>query len=416
MSREDYDLINDGNTQGDNSVNRRKIKVAKSQNRRSMDSAPGHVWVWRILKPIITVLISVALVVTALYFVFDKLYNNYFSPVDDTSTEVIEIVIPSGSSLTKISELLEEEGIIRNAKVFKYYVDFSDMSSKIKAGTFELSPSMTFDDIIDVIKRPNEMSAEVWAQLREGLTIEQIADVLIESGVDIDKDRFLELCKTGKDFAEYETIAEILARNQSEGKIYVLEGYLFPDKYRFFTDASEETVIKKLISQHEVVITEKHIERASDLGYTMEQIIVLASMIEKEAKAADFAGVSAVFHNRLKKDWTLGSDATIKYITGGTDITLSQNELNIDSPYNTYKYKGLPPGAICNPGKAAIEAALYPDEKIMKEGYMYFCLGDPATGETIFTKTQEEHDAAVEKYIGLWNEYNAQQKAEQSEE
>ena len=407
MSYDEYGLnshSSDRNSNRSTSKNRRH--VAKSQNKLSMDSAPGHVWIWRILKPLLTVLISVVIVCTVLYIVYTNLYSRYFSPVDSESTQEIEITIPSGYSLTKISELLESEGIVRNAKIFKYYVDFSDMSSKIKAGTFILSPSMSFDDIIDVIKRPNEMSAEVWAQLREGLTIEQIADVLIDSGVDIDKNRFLELCKSGSDFTEHEELGDILSDDLNEERTYVLEGYLFPDKYRFFTDASEETVINKLLSQYEIVVTDKYKERADELEMSMDEIIILASMIEKEAKTSDFSGVSAVFHNRLNQDWTLGSDATIKYITGSDDITLSSEELNSISPYNTYKYKGLPPGPICNPGKSAIEAALYPDEKILNEGYMFFCLGDPESGETVFTKTQDEHNKAVEKYSALWEEYN----------
>ena len=144
----------------------------------------------------------------------------------------------------------------------------------------------------------------------------------------------------------------------------------------------------------------------------MDEMLILASMIEKEAKTDDFKGVSAVFHNRLKQDWTLGSDATVKYITGSTEITLSDSEIKLESPYNTYKYKGLPPGPICNPGRAAIEAALYPDESMLKEKYMYFCLGDPETGETVFSKTEEEHNAAVAKYNELWKQYSQQKKNE----
>ncbi len=417
MSREDYGLgggsHDDDNNAGQRSI--RKIKYRepeKSQMRNSMDSAPGHVWAWRILKPVVTVAISIAIVGVFLYFAYNKIVNDYFSPVDKNSSEQIEIVIPSGSSLTEISQQLEENGLIRNAKVFKYYVDFSDMSSKIKAGTFVLSPSMTFDDIIDVIKRPNEMSAVVKVQLREGLTVEQVAEKVIADGVDIDKQKFLQLCKTGEDFAGEKSFADVLALTDMTNRSYALEGYLFPDTYEFYTDDSEETVIKKLLARYSEIVTQKYIKRAAELGYSMDEMLILASMIEKEAKTDDFKGVSAVFHNRLKQDWTLGSDATVKYITGSTEITLSDSEIKLESPYNTYKYKGLPPGPICNPGRAAIEAALYPDESMLKEKYMYFCLGDPETGETVFSKTEEEHNAAVAKYNELWKQYSQQKKNE----
>lgn len=139
---------------------------------------------------------------------------------------------------------------------------------------------------------------------------------------------------------------------------------------------------------------------------TMDEVFTLASMIEKEAKTADFAKVSSVFHNRLKQNMTLGSDVTVKYVSGSEKMVLSGSDLSVESPYNTYTRKGLPVGPICNPSMDAVVAALYPDEQYLAQKYLYFCSKDPNSGELYFSKTQEEHDAAVAMYRPLWEEYD----------
>ena len=135
--------------------------------------------------------------------------------------------------------------------------------------------------------------------------------------------------------------------------------------------------------------------RAEEIGMTMDQVLTLASMIEKEAKKADFAKVSAVFHNRLDQGMLLQSDPTVHYVTGERRMALRQSDLAVDSPYNTYKVSGLPVGPICNPSPEAINAALYPDESYVAEKYLYFCSKDPNTGELYFSKTLEEHNVVV---------------------
>ena len=138
---------------------------------------------------------------------------------------------------------------------------------------------------------------------------------------------------------------------------------------------------------------------------TLDEVVTLASLIEKEAKAAgDFEKVSAVFHNRLKEGMRLQSDAPLKYILDTTDkLTYTEAEMQDPSLYNTHVYEGLPLGPICNPGERAIKAALYPSEEFLEEGYLYFCLKDPATGENAYAKTLEEHNENVALYKDLWD-------------
>ncbi|MBQ2949351.1 MAG: endolytic transglycosylase MltG, partial [Clostridia bacterium] len=191
-----------------------------------------------------------------------------------------------------------------------------------------------------------------------------------------------------------------------DDRLYALEGYLSPNTYEIYTSSSADTIIKRLLSQTEAAYSLSYDERAQELGMTMDEVFALASMIEKEAKTADFAKVSAVFHNRLKKDMTLGSDVTVKYVSGSEKMYLTDSDLDVDSPYNTYRHKGLPVGPICNPSMDAVVAALYPDEQFLAQKYLYFCSTDPDSGSLHFSRTLKEHEAAVAMYRPLWEEYD----------
>ena len=145
---------------------------------------------------------------------------------------------------------------------------------------------------------------------------------------------------------------------------------------------------------------------------TMDEVVTMASLIEKEAKAPQFAQVAAVFHNRLKNRMPLQSDASVSYGLGITNrINLTTAELETETPYNTYINTGLPVGPICNPGLAAIEAVLYPDESMLKNGYMYFALTDPETGVLAFSRTYEEHQAVIDQWRAAWEDWDARNNA-----
>ena len=189
-------------------------------------------------------------------------------------------------------------------------------------------------------------------------------------------------------------------------------GYLYPDTYEIYVGSSEETVIGKMLDRMNVIYGAGYTSRAEELNMSMDQVVTLASIIEKEGKHDTFDKVSAVFHNRLDQKMALGSDVTVQYALGVKRLVLTQSELGVDSPYNTYTHTGLPVGAICSPGDAAIEAALYPDSDYVDEGYLYFTLTDPETGELAFSKTLEEHNALVEQYRPLWQAYD--QKIQQA--
>ena len=228
----------------------------------------------------------------------------------------------------------------------------------------------------------------------------------MKNGVLENADKLLAICKDGKAFQDYYYVKDVLVTGQPEKRKYVLEGYLAPNTYEVYVSATEEEIVKKLLSQTETVFTEENQARAEELGLNMDQVLTLASLIEKEAKASDFTKVSAVFHNRLKENMKLESDVTVHYITGVRKMSLSDSDLNTDSPYNTYRVTGLPLGPICNPSADAIRAALYPDESMVNEKYLFFCAKEPESGELYFSKTLDQHRRAVEIYAPYWKKYD----------
>ena len=361
---------------------------------------------WGILRPVLVGLTVLVLVTGICVTVWNHLYGEFAAPVDTEDTSGYEFEITSGQSLNRVSANLEEAGLIRSKTVFKYYCDFAGMGQKIQVGTYTLRRDMTMAEIAEQLTAGDGNPLVRNITLIPGESIEEFAAKLVKNGALESGDRFLELCRTGEDFRDYYYIADILSGGNASQRKYVLEGYLAPNTYEVYTSADEEEIIRKLLSQTEAVFPEEYQTQAETMGMTMDQILTLASMIEKEAKEQDFARVSAVFHNRLRAGMKLESDVTVHYITGVRRMSLTEEDLNRADAYNTYLYRGLPPGPICNPSPAAIKAALYPDQTLVAEKYLYFCAKEPESGELYFSRTLEEHERAVAVYAPLWKQYD----------
>ena len=315
-------------------------------------------------------------------------------------------MVESGSSLTTVTNKLEEEGLIRNRSVLKYLMDFQGLSQKVQTGEYTLSKNMTISEIIEKLTAGDGNPLTRRITIIPGWTVEDIGEYLASIGVASSKQAFLDACNDKETYGKYYYIDEVIATPDVSGRTYLLEGYLAPDTYEIFNTATLENVMQKLVSQTEAIFPAEFHARAEELGMTMDEVITLASMIEKEGKTDDFAKVSAVFHNRLDIDMTLGSDVTVQYFTKSQKMALTDSQTGQASPYNTYQNKGLPVGPICNPSKDAIRAALYPDETFVEQEYLYFCSMNPQEGTLYFSKTKEEHDAAVRTYRPLWEEYD----------
>ena len=397
-----------------------KKKQKRNYTYRSMrdERQYGPYWysgLWNILRPILVGAASLVVVAGLLLTVWNKVYGAYLAPADMNDPTEVAFSVESGQSLTRVANNLESAGLIRNRTVFKYYCDFAGMGQKIQSGNYRLNKAMTMQEIADQLTRGDGNPLVRNITLIPGWTIEEFADKLVQDGVLQSKDEFLQLCRTGEAFQDYYYIADVLATKNVSQRKYVLEGYLAPNTYEVYTDASAEDIIRKLLSQTERAFPADAQEQAAEMGYTMDQIITLASLIEKEAKSSDFAKVSAVFHNRLKQGWRLESDPTATYTFGLSHYILSQEELTDQNLYNTYVVNGLPIGPICNPSTAALKAAMNPDMDYIEQGYMYFCATDPGTGELAFAITLEEHQQNVARYQQMWADYDAQHAARNSE-
>jgi len=369
----------------------------------------GFFWysaLWKGLRPVLVALAVIVLTIGICYTVWNKLYGEFAAPVDEQDPSEYTFEITSGQSLNRVASNLENAGLIRNKTVFKYYCDFAGMGQKIQVGTYALRRDMTMSDIAERLTAGDGNPLVRNITLIPGESVEEFAARLVKDGVLESADRFLELCRSGQDFRDYYYIADVLSSGTAASRKYVLEGYLAPDTYEVYTDATEETLIRKLLSQTEAVFPLEYQEQAESMGMTMDQILTLASMIEKEAKTQDFPRVSAVFHNRLKAGMKLESDVTIHYITGVRRMALTDADMSAANAFNTYRYKGLPPGPICNPSAAAIRAALYPDSTLVAEKYLYFCAKEPESGQLYFSRTLEEHQRAVAAYSPLWKQYD----------
>ena len=386
-------------------------KEEKAYTYRSMrdERQYGFYWysgLWHILRPVLVALTVFVLVVGIGMTVWNKLYGSFLAPVDEADAQEYTFEINSGDSLNRVATRLEEAGLIRSKTVFKYYCDFAGMGQKIQAGTYDIKKNMEMTEIADLLTTGDGNPLVRNITLIPGETVEDFAARLVRTGVLENADSFLAKCRDGKAFREYYYVEDVLTSGKPEKRKYVLEGYLAPNTYEVYVTATEEEIIRKLLSQTEAAFSVENQERAEELGMTMDQVLTLASMIEKEAKESDFDKVSAVFHNRLAEGMKLESDVTIHYITGVRKMALSDKDISLDDPYYTYKVTGLPLGPICNPSVKAIQAALYPDQKMINEKYLYFCAKEPESGELYFSKTLDQHKRAVEIYAPYWQKYD----------
>lgn len=386
-------------------------------------------WIWRAIRPLLIGALSLTIIAGMLLSGWNYINAKFFMPADvnDSTQQVFEI--ESGSSLTAISRKLEEQGLIRSKTVFKYMVDFQGLSGRIKAGAYNLSRDMTMGEIVNELTS-GSAPTERTITIIEGWTCENIAQYLVEQGALKSTDEFLALCNDMDKFGSYYVVNElagIVSENDLNARKYALEGYLAPDTYNIYLNESAEGIVRRLLNQSEKVISDiyelmeqkkanmidsEDPDATTDdvdlpgVDLNQDQLYILASIIEKEAKPEDFAKVSAVFHNRLREDMALESCATVQYVLGTTRLALTNSDTSVESPYNTYINDGLPAGPICNPSKAALYAAAFPDEEYLNEEYLFFCSKDPTSGELHFSKTYEEHQKAVEQYRPLWIEYD----------
>lgn len=307
-------------------------------------------------------------------------FGYYTLPMTDAQTAVETVVtIPAGMTTREIGRMLEEQQIIRSGEVFALISRALGVDGSLMAGNYSLSPGMNLLEIIRRLRAGEVITYRV--TIPEGANIREIATILENRGL-VDRERFIELAMDS---------SLIYGDNfPLEKPIPSLEGYLYPDTY-LFTDSSEETIIKRMVDQF--IKTVVPVVEQAESKYSLHEILTLASIVEKEIIYHDErALVAAVYHNRLEQGMRLQADPTIQYILERPVSRLLYSHLQIESPYNTYRNDGLPPGPIGNPGIRSIEAVLNPADV----DYLFFVArGD---GRHHFSRTFAEHVDARRMY------------------
>ncbi|MFH1541097.1 MAG: endolytic transglycosylase MltG [Elusimicrobiota bacterium] len=292
------------------------------------------------------IIVAVIVVILSLLFASDK--------------KEVFVKIQNGSTPKQVAKILKNEKIIKSRDAFLTLVWLTRTEKKFKPGTYRLNTNMMSHTVLYKIVKGNTYKIKL--TIPEGFSAKEIAELLEKKGVCNNK-KFLEIVKNEK-----------------------LEGYLFPETYFFEPNSSEKEIIQMLKNQFEKNFSNNFVKRADELKMSREKIVILASIIEKEAKKDEERPlIAAVFHNRLKKGWNLESCATVLYARGSHVNFLTYKDLKIASPFNTYIHSGLPPTPICSPGIASIKAALYSAET----SDMFFVADGSGTHK--FSKYIEEH-------------------------
>lgn len=311
-------------------------------------------------------------------------WNDAIKPVSG-SQENTSFVITKGSGTTQIANKLQKEGLIKSALAFRFYVQFTGRQNKVQAGEYELSPSASLIEIVDELtKGPREL----WVTIPEGLRREEIADKFASG-----------LQKSPQD----KTIFTSQFLTLSQGK----EGMLFPDTYLFPKTASASAVVSSMTNTFDKRFDAKMRADMESQGFTLNQVLTLASILERETVTDEERPMVAdILVKRWKADWPLQADATVQYAMANVRCKtpadcvswwprpITADDLEISSPYNTYKFPGLPPAPIANSGLSSIKAVIY-----RQENDYWFYLHD-SEGVIRYAKTLEEHNANVRKYLG----------------
>jgi UPF0755 protein len=332
-----------------------------------------------VLFAVLLVLGSVAYL--AYDFAFEFFTDDSYLTYDENGEKMI-LNIPEGSTGKEIAELLKENGLIDNATFFRWKAQLTGASSDFQYGTYTFVKGMHYQDIVEVLQSGSKAEG-VKITIIEGWTIENIADYLQDNDICLRED-FIKACEsTAYDFDYYDGLTDASERR------HLLEGYLHPDTYEIIPANGVEAIVKKLLRSTELLLEERK-DAIEKSGYTVDQILTMASVVEREAALEnDRNKVARVLYNRLDEGLPWGLNCTVLYAlgresAGADDVTIEDTE--VDSGYNTYLHAGFPTGPICNPSEASIDAVLNP----ASGSWLYFVLDNEETGELYFTSSYDD--------------------------
>ena len=291
------------------------------------------------------------------------------------SSTPVTVEIPDGATADEVGGLLERRGVVRSALAFRVVTAARGLGSSLQAGAYQLRTNMTVNEVLDILER-GPIVQTVAVTIPEGLEVEEVAELTAET-LPVDAALFQQRAASG----------EFVLPPYLPEDAGTVEGFLFPKTYEFPPETGEDEVITRLLDQFEVEADGLPWNRAEDLGMSPYEVVIVASLIEREARVPqDRALISAVIHNRLREGMALQIDATVQYALPEDNRELTFEDYEFESPYNTYLHTGLPPTPIASPGRDSLGAALDP----ANEDYLYFVVVDAETGEHAFADTYEE--------------------------
>ena len=350
----------------------------------------------RMVLVLLLVLFIVAATMAAGYTVYTFVVDHFNNEVSEDSI-IIDIEteqkfrVEKRESTKSISQRLYDAGLIENVQIYRALSKFYGYDGQYNAGTYTLSKGLTYEEIMYILSGTPET---VKVTFPEGFTTEQMA-IRLENNHVCTAEEFLDAVDNA-DISSYDFLHNV----DFSGRDHRLDGYLFPDTYEFDVYAKPEDVVYKMLNRFNEIFRPAYYEQLQVTGLTLDQVVILASIVEKEAKNdSDRAPIAGVFYNRYtrgEEDLELfQSDATVRYAyrraTGkDLDHPLSE-ELELDDPYNTYVYPGFTPGPICSPGEASLIGAIYPSN----HDYFYFVARVDGSGGNVFSRTYEEHLQAI---------------------
>lgn len=348
--------------------------------------------VWSVIGTLLRGVFNLAILAVGVYLVyqfatyaFNEAKGIAAAQVDDKSIRSVQVEIPQGSTTQEVAQVLKDKGLIESVLWFRGQSRLEGMDGQFKAGNYSLNTGMSETEIMEeLVKGAISDEDMLTVTIPEGYTAQQIGETLADLGL-FSAEEF----RTAMNEAnfEYDFLKDLPQRGA------MLEGYLFPDTYFVAPDATPEDVISKMLSRFEEVYNEE--SKTKSVNFTVDEIVTRASIVEGEIRVpTERATCASVIQNRIDAGIPLQMDATVLYGLGEHKTRLLIADLEVDSPYNTYKRQGLPVGPICNPGRASLKAVLNPAQT----KYIYYVVDNLEVGSHEFTETYDEFLAAKARY------------------
>ncbi len=379
----DGDNQNDNKEAGVNSSNANAKKVPSKKKKKKKRSIASTLIV-------ITIILAISVILSTAVIVFSSDVLGLSG-----SEDIVTLDIPKGTSITKIAEILKDKEIISHQKLFIQFCKMNDKKMSIYPGRHELKDGMSYNDIIKNLRSQGKSEKDlIRIMFPEGISLQEAAEKLEKNEICNSKDFIREFNKSYQDL-DFDSLVP-----DNQLKFYRMEGYFFPDTYEFYKNSQPDAICATIKTTFSKKVYSKYYDQIKKKGLTLDQVITMASMVQREAPVKeDMEKVASVFWNRLNNSKNyplLQSDPTTKYVNEIIKPNINEiNEDKIFTAYDTYKGQGLPPGAICNPGVEAIEAVLNPAQT----DYLYFC-SNIKTKKFYYSKTLTQHERNL-KIAGL---------------